>query len=158
MKLVSPDELIQIMQKFGPEPLQDLTFAVFQKILQKKRLAIKKVLMDQSIFSGIGNIYANDALYLAKIHPGFVASKLNYMQSKALFQAVETVLRAGLKFRGASDNSYLDAFGNKGKYQEHFLIYRKQGQLCSSCGDKIIRIVVGGRGTFICPSCQKEKE
>lgn len=154
LRLVTRQELEDILKDFGPEPLHDLNLKTFQKILSSKRQEIKKVLMDQALISGIGNIYANEALFLAKIHPGTPANRLNQENANKLFQAIETVLKRGLKYRGASDNSYLDAFGIKGKYQEHFLVYGRQGNPCINCGKNIERYSLGDRGTFYCPSCQ----
>jgi len=113
--------------------------------------------MDQKKISGIGNIYANDALFLAKINPQTPSNKLNTARIKQLFQAIEKVLKIGLKARGASDQYYLDALGKKGNYQKQFLVYGQENKKCSRCGAKIKRISLGGRGTFFCPQCQKEK-
>lgn len=154
VKVVTEEDLKGILAKYGPEPLKDLSLNYFKKILKEKNQAIKKVLMDQSLISGVGNIYANDALYLAKIHPEIPAKDLTPEQVKSLLKAIETVLKAGLKYRGASDNSYLDAFGKKGEYQKHFLVYGKKGEKCLVCGEKIKRYSLGGRGTFYCPHCQ----
>ena len=110
--------------------------------------------MDQKRISGIGNIYANDALFLAKINPQAPANKLGAGEAKQLFQAIEKVLRAGLRARGASDQYY---FGEKGNYQKQFLVYGQENKKCGRCGAKIKRISLGGRGAFFCPRCQKQK-
>ncbi|KKP69805.1 DNA-formamidopyrimidine glycosylase [candidate division CPR3 bacterium GWF2_35_18] len=157
IKLIKKEELSDILSNYGPEPFADLSLQIFTKILKSSRRAIKKVLMDQVLISGIGNIYANDALFLAKIHPETSANYLNQNQIKNLFEAIEEVLKRGLKYRGASDNSYLDAFGKKGQYQEHFLVYGKNKENCPNCGSVIQKIVVGGRGTFYCPKCQLQE-
>ncbi len=154
LKLVDEKELKNLLSGYGPEPLTDLSRDHFKKMLMSKRIAIKKILLDQSLISGIGNIYANDALYLARIHPERLGSSLSDQEIKNLFDAIEVVLKNGLKYRGASDNSYLDAFGEKGEYQEHFLVYGRQGNSCLNCKSKIIRYKYAGRGTFICPQCQ----
>lgn len=155
VKLIRKKELDEIVNAYGLEPLKNLDSPKFYKILQKRKTPVKKLLMDQSLIAGIGNIYANDALYVAKIHPERVANTLTYLESQKLLKGIEKVLKKGLKYRGASDNSYLDAFGEKGKYQEHFQVYRKDGKKCKRCGEKIRRITLGGRGTFFCPYCQK---
>jgi len=149
------EELEKVLNDFGPEFLDDLDFEKFKDILSSTRRNIKVVLMDQKVMSGVGNIYANDALFLAGIDPRRTADKISLDEIKKLFNALEKVLKAGLKYRGASDQYYLDARGQKGSYQNHFLVYGKTGQKCLNCQDKIKRIVVGGRGTFYCPSCQK---
>lgn len=143
------------LAKFGPEPMDDLTFKDFRKILQSSRRAVKLVLLDQKKISGIGNIYANDALFLAKIDPRRPANKVTTEEARRLLKAVEKVLRAGIRYRGASDQHYLDALGHKGAYQEHFLVYGRTGKKCFQCKGKVKRIKIGGRGTFYCPQCQQ---
>lgn len=148
-------ELEKILSEFGPEPLDDLTEEKFSDILGQSGLPVKIVLMDQQKISGVGNIYANEALFLAKIDPRKKAKSLTGEEKKKLFEALEQVLKLGLKYRGASDQYYLDAFGKKGSYQNHFLVYQSRGQKCSKCGSIIKRINLGGRGTFYCPGCQR---
>jgi len=148
-------ELQKILKEFGPEPFSDLTLPVFQKILSSTARPIKIILMDQQRISGVGNIYASEALFLAGIDPRRPANKINQKEAEKLFHNLEKVLKLGLRYRGASDNDYLDALGHKGSYQEHFLVYGRQGQKCPTCSGLIKRIVVGGRGTFYCSACQK---
>jgi formamidopyrimidine-DNA glycosylase len=148
-------ELQKILKDFGPEPFLDLTLPIFQKILGSTRRPVKIVLMDQKTIAGVGNIYANEALFLAKIDPRRPANKITKQEGENLYQSLEKVLKLGLRYRGASDNDYLDALGNKGSYQEHFLVYGRQGQKCPTCSGLIKRIVVGGRSAFYCPTCQK---
>ncbi len=155
IKLVNQEELKEILANYGPEPLDDLSLKNFQEILEQAKRPIKIVLMDQKKISGIGNIYANDALFLAKINPQAPADKLSAEQTKRLFRAVEKVLKAGLKARGASEQYYLDALGEKGNYQKKFLVYGQQNKKCGRCDTQIKRISLGGRGTFFCPQCQK---
>lgn len=148
-------ELEKILSEYGPEPMDDLSFSVFKKVLSSSRRAVKLVLMDQKKISGVGNIYANDALFLAKIDPRRPADKVTEKEAKKLYQAMEKVLQAGIKYRGASDQYYLDARGKKGAYQEHFLVYGRTGKKCFGCQGKVKRIKIGGRGTFFCPACQR---
>lgn len=152
-----PDQasLEKILSKYGPEPLDDLTADKFYSILQKVARPVKIVLLDQSKLSGVGNIYANDALFLARIHPQTPAKSLAREQSDRLLKQLEQVLKEGLKYGGASDQWYLQVHGEKGSYQEHFKVYGRTGQECGVCGTKIERIALGGRGTFYCPKCQK---
>lgn len=149
-------ELEEILAEFGPEPLSDLDLKKFKTITTSTSRAIKVLLMDQKKISGIGNIYACDALLLAKIHPGRKANGLNDDEIKRLFKANEKVLKAGIKYRGASDQYYLDALGHEGSYQDHFLAYGRAGKKCFKCGEKIEKIKLGGRGTYYCPKCQKQ--
>lgn len=148
-------ELEKLLSEFGPEPLDDLDLKKFKETLGSTGRAIKIVLMDQKKISGVGNIYANDALFLARIDPRRPAKKITDKEAKKLYRAIEKVLRAGIKYRGASDQYYLDALGRKGSYQDHFLTYGRQGKKCFDCNGKIKRIKVGGRGTFFCPKCQQ---
>lgn len=153
--LKNEKELQKILKDFGPEPLDDLTLLVFQKILSSTSRPVKIILMDQQRISGVGNIYASEALFLAGIDPRRPANKISSAEAKKLLESLEKVLKLGLRYRGASDNDYLDALGHKGSYQKHFLVYGRQGKKCSACSGLIKRISLGGRGTFFCPSCQK---
>lgn len=156
VKLVKDkQELKKLLADFGPEPMDDLNLEKFKAILASSSRPVKIVLMDQKKISGVGNIYANDALFLAKIDPRRPANKLGDKEAKVLYQAVEKVLQAGIKYRGASDQYYLDALGRKGSYQDHFLTYGREGEKCFDCGGKIERVKIGGRGTFYCLKCQK---
>ncbi len=148
-------ELEKLLSEFGPEPLDSLDLKKFKEILASSGRPVKLVLMDQKKISGIGNIYANDALFLARINPQRPAKKLSSQEAKKLYQAIKRVLRAGIKYRGASDQYYLDALGRKGSYQDHFLTYGREGKKCLDCGGKIKKTKIGGRGTFFCPKCQK---
>jgi len=153
--LPDQESLEKILAKYGPEPLEDLTGDKFYSILQKTRRVVKTLLMDQKKIAGVGNIYANDALFLSKIHPQTPANKLTREQSDKLFAALEQVFKEGLEHGGASDQWYRQVHGEKGSYQEHFKVYGRTGQDCDVCGTKIERTVLGGRGTFFCPKCQK---
>ncbi len=158
VKLVTDKkEMKKLLEGYGPEPFKDLTLKKFQEALESSSRPVKIVLLDQAKVSGLGNIYANDALWLAGINPRRASNKVTKAEGKKLFKAVLTVLKRGLKYGGASDQWYVQAHGEKGSYQEHFLVYGKNGEKCQRCKTEIRRIVLGGRGTFVCPSCQKEK-
>ncbi len=153
----------EFVGKLGPEPLIDsknppeniLTLEKFKEILSKTSRPIKVVLMDQEKIAGIGNIYANDALWLAKIHPKAKANKLNGGEVEKLFEAVREVLKQGLRWGGASELMYVTPDGKEGKYQEHTLVYAKEGEPCSRCHkSKIKKFFLSGRGTYFCPVCQ----
>lgn len=154
--LVGEKELRELLAGFGPEPLtSEFTQEKFKDILKKTSRAIKIVLMDQKKIAGVGNIYANDALFLAKIDPRRPAKEISDKEAKKLHQAIEKVLKAGIKYKGASDQYYLDVLGRKGSYQDHFLVYQRDGKKCFDCQGKVERVKLGGRGTFFCPKCQK---
>lgn len=141
--------------KLGPEPFGELTAQRFKEIIGKYKTPIKPLLMDQNKIAGVGNIYANDACFLAKIHPKRPANSLNKKEQDALYKSLLQVLKEGLKRGGASENTFVTSEGHEGGYQEHFLAYAQDGKQCTRCKkEKIIRIVLGGRGTFFCPRCQ----
>ncbi len=143
------------VSKYGPEPFRDLTFEKFKEIVLGSKAAIKNLLMDQKKIAGVGNIYANDALFLAQVHPKKRANSLTESQIETLYSSLEKVLKEGLDTGGASDQWYRDAYGRKGRYQQHFKVYGKAGEECPRCDGRIRKIRVGGRGTFFCPNCQK---
>ncbi len=157
IKIVRSDSVASqpFFKSLGPEPLRDLKLEKFRTILNRRKTPIKMLLMDQGVIAGIGNIYANDALFVAGIHPQRPANALTKLEQKNLFDAVEEVLQKGIAVGGASEWSYVDALGQAGKYQDFFQVYRKHGQPCPRCGTTIETIRMGGRGTFFCPGCQK---
>jgi formamidopyrimidine-DNA glycosylase len=140
--------------KLGPEPFRDLNLVLFKNILAKTTRPIKIVLMDQEKISGVGNIYANDALWLAGIDPKRQANSLSIFEQKKLYQSVLDVLKKGIKYGGASDQHYIKPDNTKGEYQDHFLVYGRKGEPCNNCKTKIEKTFIGGRGTFFCPKCQ----
>lgn len=156
VKIVPKEDLhkLQFFKEMGPEPLKDLTQEKFAKILQTTT-KIKPLIMDQKKIGGIGNIYANDALYLARIDPRRKANTLSEKEVKTLFDAILTVLKKGIAAGGSSENNYVNALGEQGSYQKHSLIYGKEGKPCPSCDGNIEKIMLAGRGTFFCPICQK---
>lgn len=139
----------------GPEALHSLTLEKFQIIVAKSKKPIKVLLLEQQKMSGVGNIYANDALFVAGIHPLRNANDLHLAEVATLFAALETVLKNGIAAGGSSEWAYVDVLGQEGAYQKQFLVYGKDKTPCRTCQTLIQRITVGGRGTFYCPSCQK---
>ena len=160
LKVVESKEIEKhdLIGKMGPEPLNGLSFSVFKEVVGKSKTAIKVLLMDQSKIAGIGNIYANDACYLAKIHTKKQANKLTNIEIKNLYNAINTVITKGIEVGGASELSYVKADGTEGKYQNHFLIYDRKEELCPRCKkEKFVKMSLGGRGTYYCPHCQIDK-
>jgi len=156
-------EKSKVMAEFGPEPFVGqassgqafLTLEKFKEIILRKKMPIKLVLMDQGQIAGVGNIYANEALFLAKINPQKRANELFEKQVEFLYSSLRQVLKEGIKYGGSSENSYVNALGERGKMQEHFRVYGRTGEVCPNrCGGVIKRISLGGRGTFFCPACQ----
>lgn len=145
-----------LVGKMGPEPFRDLTLEKFQAIVSKTKRPIKVVTMDQERMSGVGNIYASDALWLAKVHPTRPANSLTSEEQKKLYEAILYVLKEGMKYGGSSENAFVTPDGTEGEYQRHTLVYGKQGTICTNCNkEKIIKTMLGGRGTYICLFCQK---
>ncbi len=157
IKIVKSDKLkeISFFRDLGPEPFKDLNFGLFEKIVKSSNTAIKVLIMDQKKIGGIGNIYANDGLFRAKINPERKAKDLKNSEIKTLYNAILYVLKKGLENGGASELNYVNALGQEGKYQHHFLAYAQNGKPCSCCKTIIKKITLGGRGTYFCGNCQK---
>ncbi len=140
----------------GIEPLTwQFTFKNLTKIFSVSKRPVKLVLLDQDKIAGIGNIYACDGLYKAQIHPQKPASQLTVLQIKKLRLAINSVIRLGIKYGGASENTYRQLDGLGGQYQDHFLVYNQADKACPKCNTLIKKIKLGGRGTYFCPVCQK---
>ena len=116
---------------------------------------IKPLLLNQRFIAGIGNIYADEALFAARIHPERRADTLTAEEIEGLHGAIRRVLHQGLENRGTTLSAYRDAAGREGRNQEYLRVFRRTGQPCPRCGMPIERTVVGGRGTYFCPRCQK---
>lgn len=149
-------ETIPAIKNMGPEPLSpDFNPDKLKQILGGKRGKIKPLLMDQSVIAGIGNIYSQEALYRAGIHPEREVSKLTEKEIEAIYRSLVDVLKEAIKYRGSSVDAYLDLNGKEGNYVPHLKIYGKEGQACPRCGSSIKKKRVGGRGTYFCSKCQK---
>lgn len=135
----------------------DFTLSCFKKIIQSSHKPIKTLLMDQEKISGIGNIYANDVLFLAKIHPLRKSKTLNSSEVSKLYQSIKKIIEQAIKNKGSSgaDEAYILPNGTKGKHQRHFLVYQRESQPCPECHQLIKRIKQNSRSSFFCPSCQK---
>lgn len=141
----------EVLGKLGPEPLQkSFTSQWLHAALQKKHRQLKPLLLDQSFLAGLGNIYTDEALHLAKLHPLCASDSVTAKQAGALRAAIRKVLRAGIRRNGAS----IDRVYRGGEFQNYFRVYDREGKPCPVCGAKIQRIVVGQRGTHFCPKCQ----
>lgn len=144
------------IKKLGPEPLtKDFTFDKFKALIEKQRRGIKQVLMDQNIIAGIGNIYSDEILWLARIHPLFPADDLNGKQIKRIYAAMKKILNKALELRGTSVSDYRDTSGKAGFYARKRFVYQREGKFCLRCGGAIKRIKIGGRSAHYCPVCQK---
>lgn len=157
VKVVRKDELMNIpfFKEMGPEPLKDLTLEKFINIVSQSNLVIKAMLMDQKKIGGIGNIYVNEALFAAGIDPRRKAKSLTAVEIKKLYDSIIRVLKKGLEYGGSSDENFVNALGQEGNYQKHTLVYGREGERCPGCKGIIQKIQLGGRGTYLCPKCQK---
>ena len=138
----------------GPEPFDPkLTPARLHLMLTTRKRQLKPLLLDQSFLAGLGNIYVDEALWEAQLHPLMLSSKSSQAQSAALLRGIRKVLKEGIRRNGAS----IDWVYRGGDFQNHFKVYQRTGEPCSRCGTSISRIVVGQRGTHFCPNCQHEQ-
>lgn len=151
------DEIEQAgLNGLGPEPLdKNLTCQKFKRIILGKKNKIKIVLMDQAVIAGIGNIYSDEILYLAKIHPLKRANALSDKELEGLYSAMKKILKKALKLRGVSLSDFRDTFGKPGGYGKSRLVYRREGERCSRSNGIIKRIKIGDRSAHYCPRCQK---
>lgn len=145
------------LAKLGPEPVaEEFKLDAMQEFLTRRTKAIKGVLLDQHIVVGIGNIYADEILYEAKIHPSRPANSLTAAEEELLYKAIISILAKAVKKGGTTIRSYENAFGKNGNYQDYLKVYGKTGEDCPRCGTPIEKIKVAGRGTHFCPTCQIE--
>jgi len=141
--------------RLGVEPLRRrFTSAHLQRLTRGRTAPIKAFLLDQRRVAGVGNIYADEALFRAEIHPLQPAGELSLEQLKRLRAGVVEALRAGIDARGASIDDFRHIDGVRGSFQDRFLVHRRAGEPCPRCGTPIEKIVAAGRGTYLCPSCQ----
>ncbi|GAB4569787.1 MAG: bifunctional DNA-formamidopyrimidine glycosylase/DNA-(apurinic or apyrimidinic site) lyase [Anaerolineae bacterium] len=145
-----------VIGKLGPEPLADsFTLDVFRERLAGRKGALKPLLLNQSFIAGVGNIYADEALYRAGLHPLRTADSLSEEEQARLYTSIRAALQAGIDHEGASINWYRKPDGTTGESQKHFFAYGQTGIPCQRCGTPIERIVVGQRATHFCPTCQR---
>lgn len=160
MKLLPTDEVpnMKFMQKVGPEPFDPLfTKEVFiQRIRRKRGSMIKAAILDQTTLAGVGNIYADEGLWGASIHPAVRVKDVSNDQLELLYVELKNVLQLAIKKGGSTDKNYVNAEGKRGSYMDFARVFRREGQNCPRCGSEIIKIRCSGRGTHICPVCQKE--
>ena len=147
------------LSEMGPEPLSDaFTPEYLQNALKDRKTKIKSFLLDQRRIGGLGNIYADEALFLARIHPLRLAGSRDTAETFRLYEAVNEVIRCGIEDGGTTFRDYVDGNGDRGHHQERLQVYHRQGLPCRYCSTLIEKITVGGRGTHFCPQCQPAKE
>jgi formamidopyrimidine-DNA glycosylase len=146
--------LLERAAALGPDAL-DISLQAFQKLLRSRRARVKPLLLNQRFLRGMGNIYTDEALFEARIHPRAMASSLSRERAARLHRAMVDILETAIRLKGSSISDYVDANGEKGSFQMQHQVYGRAGEPCPICGTAIRRIVVGQRGTHYCPKCQR---
>ncbi|MDD2679437.1 MAG: DNA-formamidopyrimidine glycosylase [Candidatus Omnitrophica bacterium] len=154
LRLLDDWRALKFIRGLGPEPAE-LNLEQFKEMLSHKKTRIKPLLMDQAFISGIGNLYAAEILFRAKIHPERRANTLKAQEKALLFKAINDILKAAIRHAGSSVDDYVRLSGEKGGYVRYHKVYGRQGKPCLVCNTPIKRINQGGRGTYFCPRCQK---
>lgn len=153
--ILKASEAEEYWGEMGPEPLdRSFNAARLKKILEKRNRPIKSFLLDQHMIAGIGNIYADEALFQARIHPVRLAYKLTDDEIERLVVSIKTTLRSAIAHKGSSIDTYRDSEGKRGGFQDTFAVHRREGKPCPACGGTVKKIKAGGRGTYFCPACQ----
>ncbi len=157
-KVFLTNDIDSLLSHLGPEPLGDaFTLERFREGMRGRKRAIKSLLLDQGFVAGVGNIYADEALFRAGIHPTCRVDLLTEEDSALLHQTIRDALEAGIAHEGASINWYRKPDGNKGESQDHFFVYGRAGLPCKHCDGVINKIRLAQRGTHFCPQCQPER-
>ncbi|KXS49479.1 MAG: formamidopyrimidine-DNA glycosylase [Halanaerobium sp. 4-GBenrich] len=144
------------LSDLGPEPLsEDLTLTDFKKLFKNRRALMKSLLLNQHFVAGIGNIYADEILFLSGVRPDRTADTLTEDEKEKIYHNMRHILKKGIIYGGTSFSDYVNAFGEKGSFQEELKVHQREGEECYSCGTKINKIKVSGRSTYFCPKCQK---
>ena len=153
LRLIDDWRTLPFVQGLGPEPF-DIGIGQFKEMLSKKKTKIKPLLMDQTFISGIGNLYAAEALFRAKILPGRPAQALRDAEKEALFKEIQAVLSEAITHGGSSVDQYVQLDGRPGEFNRFHKVYGRDGKPCLVCKTTIKRVALGGRGTYFCPACQ----
>ena len=148
---------IDFMKKVGPEPLEiEFTATQFtERFARRSKTTIKAAILDQTVIAGVGNIYADESLWGAKIHPSRQVGSITKPEFKKLYEEVRAVMNLSIEKGGSTNRNYVNAEGKKGSYMDFARVFRREGLACPRCGTEIIKIRVAGRGTHVCPNCQK---
>jgi formamidopyrimidine-DNA glycosylase len=159
VRLIATDEIpnIDFMKRVGPEPLEAdfMTKDFIERFKRRIGTTIKAAILDQSVIAGVGNIYADESLWGAKIHPARKVGSISKLEFKKLYEEVRSVMNLSIDKGGSTNRNYVNAEGKKGSYMDFAKVFRREGLECPRCGTEIVKIRVVGRGTHICPNCQK---
>jgi formamidopyrimidine-DNA glycosylase len=146
---------VRRVAKLGPEPLE-IGLEDFTARLRSRKTRMKALLLNQAFLAGLGNIYVDEALFRAGIHPLASAARISRPRAARLHRAIQDVLTLAIEHRGSSISDYVDADGERGNFQILHQVYGREGEPCANCGTPIRKIVTAGRGTHFCPKCQKK--
>ena len=153
-----PRRVVRGLGRMGPEPLErEFSASYLEGVLGRRKGRIKQVLLDQGLVAGIGNIYADEILFDARIHPERRAESLTGEEAARLHQSIRRVLRRGIRHRGTTISDYVDGRGVPGDFQNRLKAYGREGEACPRCGEQIRRIRLAGRSTYFCPGCQQQE-
>lgn len=156
IKIVDKKELEKIIAEYGPEPLgKDFTLKYLSGILKKTGQSVKAALLDQKKIAGIGNIYADEACFCARVKPSRRASSLTRAEVVKLYGCIKKILALAIKYRGTTFSDYCDVAGAKGNFTKFLKVYDRAGEKCSRCGATLVKKKIAGRGSVFCPVCQK---
>uniref|UniRef100_A0A7V4E2U0 Formamidopyrimidine-DNA glycosylase n=1 Tax=candidate division WOR-3 bacterium TaxID=2052148 RepID=A0A7V4E2U0_UNCW3 len=145
------------LKKLGKEPLMpDFNFHYLKEKIKNRRAFIKSLLLNQQIACGVGNIYSDEALFCAQIHPKRRSFSLTDEEIKRLVKCLKKIIRLAIKKKGTSISDYLRPNGQEGSFQNYLKVFKKDGEICVRCGEKIVRIKINNRSSYFCPNCQKE--
>jgi formamidopyrimidine-DNA glycosylase len=153
MAYLTKASLAEELTAFGADPLE-ISLAEFAERIGSRNARIKALLLDQSVLRGVGNIYADESLWRAKIHPARVGARLGKKEIATLRKVLQDILQKAIVLRGSSISDFLDANGEPGEYQQHHRAYGREGKPCYRCRTKIRRVIVAGRSSHFCPKCQ----
>ncbi|MGE5308005.1 MAG: bifunctional DNA-formamidopyrimidine glycosylase/DNA-(apurinic or apyrimidinic site) lyase [Deltaproteobacteria bacterium] len=154
LRLVDDCNSLPFVRELGPDPF-DISEKQFEDMLFRKGTRIKPLLMDQKFIAGIGNLYAAEMLFAARISPGRSAKSLSPDEKARLYKAMRDILEDAIKLKGSSVDNYVQLTGDQGGYVPRLKVYGRQGKPCMGCEGTVQRTTLGGRGTYFCPSCQK---
>ena len=151
------DPSADALRSLGPDPLE-VTFPEFAALLRSRRAMVKSLLLDQRFLRGLGNIYADESLFRARIHPAALAAGLTREQVKRLYRGIRETLRLAIAAGGSSIANYVDGLGNAGYFQHEHQVYQRTGQPCVRCGCRIRKMLIASRSTHFCPRCQRSRK
>lgn len=158
VECISTEAWLARSRRMGPEPLaRSFTGDALWQRLQASRSPVRSWLLDQRKVAGVGNIYANEALFLATVHPQRAARSVSRVEARALHRAMRRVLRQAIEAGGTTLRDYRDASGREGRFARRLLVYGRDGEACPRCRAEIRRVVFGGRSAFYCPTCQSRE-